>query len=143
MSDYKRTECGDAVVLYDADSDIYPIGITVDGGDEGWLSNEDAEAVVRAMCEHLPKAPHATEHHAVLASQVSFNEGLLRLAAVHGKTVTFRYAKGDGSTIEQRTLQPSEVKTVDGKVLFIGFDPDRDEPRSYRVDRMKGEVSVA
>lgn len=78
----------------------------------------------------------------VRASEVSFNEGLMRLAAVHNMPVAFRYAKGDGKVIEQRTLVPSDVKTVGDHVTFTGFDPDRDEVRAYRVDRIKGTVSV-
>lgn len=80
----------------------------------------------------------------IRASEIGFNEGLMRLAAVHNKTVTFRYAKGDDQkVIEQRTLVPSNVKNVKGHVTFTGYDPDRDGPRAYRVDRMKGEVSIA
>lgn len=79
----------------------------------------------------------------VRASEISFNEGLMRLAAVHNKTVTFRYAKGDGKIIEQRTLIPSGVKEKDGHMTFTGYDPDRDDVRAFRIDRMKGEVSIA
>lgn len=81
--------------------------------------------------------------NAVLASDVSFNEGLMRLAAVHGKTVTFNYAKGDGKIIETRSFVPSDVKQVGDHVTFMGYDPDRAMPRAYRIDRMKGEVRVA
>lgn len=83
----------------------------------------------------------------VRASEVSFNEGLLRLAAVHAKTVTFRYVKGNGDVIEQRRLIPADVREITTKqgthMTFVGHDPDRDEVRAYRVDRMRGEVSVA
>lgn len=79
----------------------------------------------------------------VRASAVSFNEGVLRLAAVNSKTVEFSYAKGDGSVIERRRLQPEKVEEAkDGSVRFVGFDPDRDEPRAYRVDRIKGEIRI-
>lgn len=78
----------------------------------------------------------------VRASDVSFNEGLMRLAAVHNKMVSFRYAKGDGKVIESRTLVPADVKTVGDHVTFTGFDPDRDGPRAYRVDRIKGTVGL-
>lgn len=85
-----------------------------------------------------------SNENAVRASEVSFNEGVLRLAAVHEKVVTFRYAKGDGAVIEQRSLQPESVTlTSKGETSFVGFDPDRDAPRSYRVDRIKGEVRFA
>ncbi len=79
---------------------------------------------------------------AVLASTVSFNEGILRLAAVHGRLVTFRYAKADGKNIETRAFAPVTVATsAKGAVYFTGPDPDRDDGlRNYRLDRIKGEV---
>ena len=77
------------------------------------------------------------------ASEVSFNEGIMRLAAVHGQKVQFRYAKGAGTVIETRTLLPETVfEAKDGALLFGGQDPDRDEYRAYRMDRIKGEVTV-
>jgi predicted DNA-binding transcriptional regulator YafY len=78
----------------------------------------------------------------IRASEISFNEALLRLAAVHHKPVTFRYAKGKGDTIEQRRLIPSDVKSVSNHVTFTGYDPDRENVRAYRTDRIKGQVSV-
>ena len=75
------------------------------------------------------------------AKDVSFNEGMLRLAAIHKRQVTFRYAKGDGGFIEQRNLNPERVED-DGESV-IGRDPDRDDVRRYRLDRIKGEVSFA
>lgn len=78
------------------------------------------------------------------ASKVSFNEGLLRLAAVHHKPVSFRYAKGAGGlVIENRTLIPSDVNVVGDHVTFTGYDPDRESIRAYRTDRIKGQVAVA
>lgn len=79
----------------------------------------------------------------VRASDISFNEGMLRLAAAHKKPVTFRYAKGGGGVIETRTLIPMTVAKVGDHMTFTGFDTDRDEPRAYRVDRMMGQVTVA
>lgn len=79
---------------------------------------------------------------AVLASDVSFNEALLRLAAIHERTVEFRYAKGKGENIETRQLVPQDVREVGDHLTFTGYDPDRDDVRAYRVDRMKGEVTV-
>ena len=78
----------------------------------------------------------------IRASEVSFNEAVLRVAAAHNRQVTFRYAKGDGSMIETRVLVPSKVKEVDGHVTFSGYDEDRDQIRAYRMDRMKGEVRL-
>jgi hypothetical protein len=131
---------GDHDVVFDAHDPILPFGVNVTGDNESarvWLSYE----AVQSMIPKLPKAVNGDP--VVAASDVSFNEGLLRLAAVHGKTVHFRYAKGDGAVIELRSLVPEKVNEVGGHVTFTGFDPDRGEPRAYRVDRMKGEVTVA
>ena len=78
------------------------------------------------------------------ASDITFNEGVMRLAAIHGKTVSFSYSKGEGKVIEARRLKPEGVAhaKTDGVVYFSGFDPDRGEPRSYRLDRITGEVSL-
>lgn len=83
----------------------------------------------------------------VRASEVSYNEGLMRLAAVHDKPVEFRYAKGEGAVIETRRLEPSDVNIIDaGKksehVTFTGYDPDRGAVRHYRLDRIKGDARV-
>lgn len=79
------------------------------------------------------------------ASEISFNEGLVRLAGVHKKLVEFIYIKGDGHTVEQRHLIPENVRlSKDGSVvLFNGYDPDRDSMRTYRSDRIRGEVRIA
>lgn len=83
----------------------------------------------------------------VRASNITYNEGLLRLAVIHNKTVEFRYAKGDGKIIELRALQPSAVAVVkagkpDEHITFTGFDPDRQAVRHYRLDRMKGDARI-
>jgi predicted DNA-binding transcriptional regulator YafY len=72
------------------------------------------------------------------ASEVSFNEALVRVAAIHGRRIQFRYAKGDGDVIETRTVEPA-MMSAEG---FTGYDPDRDEARSYRLDRIKGDVAM-
>lgn len=79
----------------------------------------------------------------VRASDVSFNEGVLRLAAVHGRRVEFRYAKSDTSPVEHRSFVPETVYTTRaGNVVIVGPDEDRHAPRGYRLDRIKGEVSI-
>lgn len=80
----------------------------------------------------------------VHASDVTFNEGVLRLAAVHGRRVEFRYAKSADAPIEFRSFTPESVTTSrEGHVLIAGPDEDRNgEFRSYRLDRIKGEVSI-
>lgn len=79
----------------------------------------------------------------VKASSLSFNEGVLRLAAVHKRKVAFRYAKGDGSVIESREFIPGNVSGEGEHVRFTGFDEDRQAVRAFRIDRIKGEVRFA
>lgn len=84
----------------------------------------------------------------IRATDITYNEGLLRLAAIHNKIVEFRYAKGDGRIIELRALIPSEVKVVkpgkaDEHITVAGYDPDRDAVRNYRLDRIAGDARVA
>lgn len=79
----------------------------------------------------------------IKASQISFNEGILRLATIHKREVEFRYEKGPKAPIETRRFTPSQVtETKDEHMLFVGYDPDRDAPRTFRVDRIKGDVKV-
>lgn len=84
----------------------------------------------------------------VRASDITFNEGLLRIAAVHNKRVEFRYSKGDGKVIELRALEPEQVRVIkagkpDEHVTVTGFDPDRQQVRHYRLDRIMGDVRIA
>ncbi len=118
----------------------YRVGlIDADINDYVWITDAAVDALAAHKAERYGEPRPATR-----ASEVSFDEGVLRLAAVHGRTVTFRYAKGGGSMIETRTLTPESVFTNKrGDLLVGGQDPDRDEYRAYRVDRIKGSVSVA
>ena len=79
------------------------------------------------------------------ASEVTFNEGILRLAAVHGRLVEFRYAKLPDAPIESRSFVPEKVFLTEGGYhTVVGPDPDREgEYRMYRIDRIKGEVVFA
>ena len=73
------------------------------------------------------------------------NLAALTTAILYGYRVSFRYAKGeDQAIIEPRTLEPTEIVRDGDTVRVIGIDPDRDDYRSYRLDRIKGAVlSVA
>lgn len=77
----------------------------------------------------------------VKASQISFNEGVLRLALIHIKQVEFRYEKRSDAPIESRRLIPSRITIAKGgDMSFFGWDPDREAERQFRVDRIKGDV---
>lgn len=78
------------------------------------------------------------------ASAISFNEGLLRLAALHGRHVEFRYVKSDKAPVETRCFVPHSVAVSNnGDVVVLGDDEDRGALRGFRLDRIKGDVRVA
>lgn len=132
--------CGDEIEVLRYDSgEVY---LTVNDSGRACQASLDGEGARKLAVALVGDAPG--DANLIRASQVSFNEGLMRLAAVHDKVVTFRYAKGDGSIIEARRLLPESVfRNKDGDLLFGGQDPDRGEYRAYRIDRIRGEVSVA
>lgn len=103
--------------------------------------DDEDEAKVRQLRDAL-NGWLGDETPRVAASTISPNEALLRLAVVHGLTAEFSYSKGDGGVVERRRLQPHDVREIKGNLLFTGHDPDRDDVRAYRVDRVLGTVEV-
>lgn len=139
----------DEVEVYSYEDDPSAVYLAArDGGRRALavLRPDVAEAVGHALIEQAggnAQRAHAKPHpDAVLASSVSYNEALLRLAAAHDRTVEFSYSKGDGRVIERRRLQPESVREVKGHMTFTGFDPDRNDVRAYRLDRISGEVTL-
>jgi hypothetical protein len=72
----------------------------------------------------------------------TLNEQLLQVAINNDLQVSFGYTKGDGAIIESRHLNPSELREVKGHKIVTGFDPDRDDVRAYRLDRIVGKVAI-
>lgn len=108
------------------------------------MFKRDSEAgEVRALRDYLNEWLGEQGKPLRPASSLSYNEGALRLALLHGKSVTFSYAKGDGSFIETRRFEPQEVKTSGDNVVVVGYDPDRNDYRAFRLDRIKGDVRVS
>jgi predicted DNA-binding transcriptional regulator YafY len=78
----------------------------------------------------------------VKASQISFNEAILRVATVHDRVVEFRYEKGKDKPIETRQFTPAKIVQSKDGMSFQGFDSDREALRTFRVDRIKGDVRI-
>jgi len=80
----------------------------------------------------------ALDHGAAVTATVPQLPALptLREAAARRSTVTFEY-RG-----KQRRLDPYGLLLRDGFWYVIGRDHEHDEPRTYRVDRMTGDVEV-
>lgn len=128
----------DLEVLHD--SDVLGgtvIGLETDG--EAWLNKEDALAVVNAVLKQLePNEPVES-----VQADGSLGETLLAAAIKFGCTTYFGYAKGNGNTIEQRKLTPYEIREVPGGKIVFGYDPDREDVRAYRLDRIKGGIALS
>lgn len=75
----------------------------------------------------------------------NWNATALAAAEELGLSVKFNYSKSDNAPIEPRGLaEVWEVDEVKGNLLVTGADEDRSgDVRSFRVDRIKGYVTVA
>lgn len=146
---------GDEIVLETMSNDtMLSITVTMNGEDACVVfknndvsDRERVRAMVKYIQDWLGDDPRPTtvinNVAGTRASEIPFNEAALRLAAVHGRTVEFSYAKGSGGMIERRRLRPEVIETSkDGTLRFVGFDPDRQDYRAYRVDRIKGTVQI-
>jgi predicted DNA-binding transcriptional regulator YafY len=78
----------------------------------------------------------------VKASQISFNEAILRVATVHEREVEFRYEKSPSAPIETRRFTPESIQQSKDGMSFRGYDSDREGVRTFRVDRIKGDVRI-
>lgn len=104
---------------------------------EWYFTPDQALQVADAIYEAAGRTPR------VYAADIDANEALLRIAGIHALTVTFRYAKGVGQPVETRSFVPERVQvSKDGDVSFVGPDPDRGGYRTFRVDRIKGKVTI-
>ena len=121
-------------------------------GDEVYVTVTDRDCsaqvefdpeTAREVAVELYRAAGGTDEAPVMASTISFNEGVIRLAAIHGKTVEFRYVKSSTDAPQTRRFVPSSVRGAGDTLAFVGKDPDRDDDyRTFRLDRIKGTVGV-
>jgi predicted DNA-binding transcriptional regulator YafY len=125
--------CGDEIDVIRSNGYVYLCVQEDDSEATVELSENTAAKIAEALLgDNAQKQPE---------SAADYNESLLRLAVAHNETVAFTYAKGNGGVIEQRRLNPESVFTNKrGDLLVGGQDPDRDDYRAYRVDRIKGRI---
>lgn len=61
--------------------------------------------------------------------------------AIHRRqAVTFEYAASGAVSASQRTVEPWRILFRAGAQYVVGFDRDRGEPRTFRLNRMLGAV---
>jgi hypothetical protein len=125
-------------VNYDDSDPETPIGI--DTGGRVWLGRDEAIGLAKAILSSLGETPEPVEDD---TAEGDFNEAALKTAAAYGRRAKFTYAKGDGNVLETRRLVPHNVyQSNAGHLVVAGYDHDRDEPRAYRLDRIKGHVVI-
>lgn len=110
-----------------------------DGSEDYAFDPDDAASLADAI---YAAAGKSAPNDAVRASEVPLNEALIRVAAAHNAHIRFRYAKGPSAPVETREFAPVSVKVLPDHVTFVGFDSDRNAMRSFRSDRIKGQVEV-
>ncbi len=120
-----------------------PIGFE-EAGDYIWLDeNEIAPAIAAiAAAQGVSVAGVTVNNTFSNGLSGSLNEQLIQVAINHDIEVEFAYAKGSGEVIEHRRLVPTKLDDAKGHKIVTGFDPDRDDVRAYRLDRIKGTVSI-
>lgn len=58
------------------------------------------------------------------------------------RRVQFNYGKPDGSGTTKRKIRPFGLGLASGNWHVVGFDESRDDVRNFRLDRIRGKVSV-
>jgi predicted DNA-binding transcriptional regulator YafY len=146
----------DSISFYfDIDGDVEVTTVSESGAEiDFWLPRQDfqqvLEAYARTLRRNQPGLPE--DQYEVTPTTVfetpnetaAWNLSAAQAAAKLGLALNFRYSKTNESPIETRRLVVENViETTNGSYLVIGHDPDRDDDtRSFRIDRIKGFVSV-
>lgn len=141
--EYNDNAAADIEAEFDSDDELWvELSAPEDGESCGTYFDRDAVREIRDALNEALAEDDLTPSGAIRASDISLNEALIRVAAVNGVHVTFRYAKSNTSPIEVRTFVPQSVRNVGDHVTFVGQDEDRVALRSFRSDRIKGTVQV-
>ena len=87
----------------------------------------------------------AREQETELSVPVSLAKGRRHIteilaAIANGKTVTFDYVGLNKSEVTRRTIDPWRALLHSGHWYLIGFDQDKGEMRTFRTDRIVGDL---
>ena len=105
-----------------------------------WQSAQLSSAAKQAVT-----SVDAREQHDSLNVPVSLAKGRRHIAEIlsaiaNGKTVTFDYVGLKNSEVVRRTIDPWRALLHSGHWYLIGFDQDKGEVRSFRTDRIVGDL---
>lgn len=121
----------------DADGDHL---VQIREGDEEtgiYIDARGVQVLLRALGE-----PTAERDSIPDPDNLDWNETAIAAAIHSEKEIQFAYDKGEG-VIEQRRLFPKVSYAAPNGIVITGDDPDRDDVRAFRLDRIQGEVVVA
>jgi proteasome accessory factor B len=105
-----------------------------------WQSAQLSNAARQAV-----SSVDAREQSTEFSVPVSLAKGRRHIAEIltaiaNGKTVTFDYVGLSQSEVIRRTVDPWRALLHSGHWYLIGFDQDKGEVRSFRTDRMVGDL---
>ncbi len=75
----------------------------------------------------------------ISAGEIDFS--IIFQSIAQRKTITFDYLS-DSMLVQKRTLNPYGVATRSGHWYLIGFDMDRAQERTFRLDRVRDEIKL-
>lgn len=105
-----------------------------------WQSAQLSNAAKQAL-----SSVDAREQISDITVPVSLAKGRRHIAEIlaaiaNGKTVTFEYVGLSSAEVVRRTIDPWRALLHSGHWYLIGFDQDKGEVRSFRTDRMVGDL---
>jgi len=102
-------------------------------------------AQLSAAAKQAASSVDARELDSTLSVPVSLAKGRRHISEIltaiaNGKTVTFDYVGVKDSELGRRTVDPWRALLHSGHWYLIGFDQDKGEVRTFRTDRIVGDV---
>lgn len=105
-----------------------------------WQSAQLSNAAKQAV-----SSVDAREQNSVVSVPVSLAKGRRHISEIlaaisNGKTVTFDYVGLNQSEVVRRSIDPWRALLHSGHWYLIGFDQEKGEVRTFRTDRIVGDV---
>jgi len=102
-------------------------------------------AQLSAAAKQAVSSVDARELDSSLSVPVSLAKGRRHISEIlaaiaNGKTVTFDYVGLNQSEVSRRTIDPWRALLHSGHWYLVGFDQEKGEVRTFRTDRMVGDL---
>ncbi len=116
------------------------------------FSNEEVERIAHALLEGIGEAgrpPLQTDPTTLFSGEsgserFEWNRAAAIAASKLGLGIEFKYTKSESAPVEPRTLTRVNdvIETKDGNWVVLGHSDERDDERSFRLDRIVSFVKV-